>query len=70
MSDSLSGPADIVLVFGSYLIPLVLLEVYFRAGRSAHPVSKWLTAVVVFAAALFTAIGVFGTIALMWGPYL
>ncbi|TPW06294.1 MAG: hypothetical protein FD125_304 [bacterium] len=70
MSDSLSGPADIVLVFGSYLIPLGLLELYFRVGRSAHAAPKLLTAALVLAAAAFTAIGVFGTIALMWGPYL
>jgi hypothetical protein len=70
MSDSLSGPADIVLVFGSYLIPLGLLELYFRAGRSAHAVPKFLTAAIVLVAAAFTSIGVFGTIALMWGPYL
>ena len=70
MSDSLSGPADIVLVFGSYLIPLGLLELYFRAGRSAHAAPKLLTAALVLVAAAFTAIGVFGTIALMWGPYL
>ncbi|WP_298162035.1 DUF2306 domain-containing protein [Brevundimonas sp.] len=70
MSDSLSGPADIVIVFGSYLIPLVLLELYFRAGRSAHAAPKFLTAAIVLVAAAFTAIGVFGTIALMWGPYL
>jgi hypothetical protein len=70
MSDSLSGPADIVLVFGSYLIPLGLLELYFRAGRSTHAAPKFLTAAIVLAAAAFTGIGVFGTIALMWGPYL
>ncbi len=70
MSDSLSGPADIVLVFGSYLIPLGLLELYFRAGRSTHAAPKFLTAALVVLAAAFTSIGVFGTIALMWGPYL
>ncbi len=70
MSGELSGPADIVLVFGSYLIPLALLELYFRAGRSAHAAPKILTAALVFGAAAFTAIGVFGTIAFMWGPYL
>ncbi|WIY70515.1 DUF2306 domain-containing protein [Aquidulcibacter paucihalophilus] len=70
MSGTLSGPADIVLVFGSYLIPLGLLELYFRAGRSAHAAPKLLTAALVLFAAAFTAIGVFGTIALMWGPYL
>lgn len=70
MSGSLSGPADIVLVFGSYLIPLGLLELYFRAGRSTRAAPKFLTAAVILVAAVFTAIGVFGTIALMWGPYL
>ena len=70
MSDHLSGPADIVLVFGSYLIPLVLLELYFRAGRSSHAVPKVLVAALVLGAAAFTAVGVFGTIAFMWGPHL
>ena len=70
MTDNLSGPADIVLVFGSYMIPLALLELYFRAGRSTHAAPKILTAALVLAAAAFTAIGVFGTIAFMWGPYL
>ena len=70
MSGHLSGPADIVLVFGSYLIPLALLELYFWAGRSAHAAPKLLTAALVLAAAAFTAIGVFGTIAFMWGPHL
>lgn len=70
MTGTLSGPADIVLTFGSYLIPLALLELYFRAGRSVRAAPKILTAALVYAAAAFTAIGVFGTIALMWGPYL
>lgn len=70
MMEDLTGPADIVLTFGSYLIPLALLELYFRASRSAHAGFKSLTAVVVLAAAAFTAVGVFGTIAIMWWPYL
>lgn len=70
MSGELSGPADIVLVFGCYLIPLALLELYFRAGRSDSAALKTFAAAVVLAAAAFTAIGVFGTIFLMWGPHL
>lgn len=70
MTDSLSGPADVVLTFGSYLIPLALLELYFAAGRSANGILKAFSGVMVLAAAAFTAIGVFGTIAIMWGPYL
>lgn len=70
MTDDMSGPADIVLTFGSYLIPLALLELYIRAGRSANVALKAFAAALVFAAAAFTAVGVFGTIAFMWAPYL
>ncbi len=70
MSGKLSGPADVVLVFGSYLIPLALLELYFRAGRSTHALPKTLATALVLAAAVFTATGVVGTIAFMWGPHL
>ena len=70
MTDDMSGPADIVLTFGSYLIPLALLELHFRAGRSANVALKAFAAALVFAAAAFTAVGVFGTIAFMWSPYL
>jgi len=70
MTKDLSGPADIVLVFGSYLIPLALLELYFRAGRSSSVVLKAIAAALVVVAAAFTAAGVFGTIAFMWWPHL
>lgn len=70
MTDNLSGPADIALAFGSYLIPLALLELYFRAGHGNHAGLKTFTAALVLAAAAFTAVGVFGTIAFMWRPYL
>jgi len=70
MTDDMSGPADIVLTFGSYLIPLALLELWFRAGRSSSTVLKAVTAAVILAAALYTALGVFGAVAFMWGPYL
>lgn len=70
MNRTLSGPADIVLTFGSYLIPLVLLEIYVAAARSRRMTPKMLAAVLTGIAALYTAVGVFGTVAFMWGPYL
>ncbi len=70
MNRTLSGPADIVLTFGSYLIPLVLLEIYVAAARSRRTTPKMLAAVLTGIAALYTAVGVFGTVAFMWGPYL
>lgn len=70
MNKTMSGPADIVMTFGSYLIPLAILELYEAAKRSASGPLKTLTAAVLAVAAAYTAAGVFGTIAFMWGPYL
>lgn len=70
MNDTMSGPADIVLTFGSYLIPLAVLELHNAAERSVGGALKLVTAGVLTAAAVFTAAGVFGTIAFMWLPYL
>ena len=70
MTADMSGPIDSVMTFGSYLIPLAVLELYFAAQRSPGVILKVLAAAVVVAAAAFTALGVFGTVAFMWGPYL
>jgi hypothetical protein len=70
LTDDMSGPVDSVFTFGSYLIPLALLELYFAAQCRPGPALKLVTAGLVFVASLFTAAGVFGTIAFMWGPYL
>ncbi len=69
MTDHMSGPADVALTFGSYLIPLAVLELHGAAERSVGEVPKVLMAVLMAAAAVFTAAGVFGTIAFMWSPY-
>jgi len=65
-----AGPDDIVMTFGSYLIPLALLELHGAAERSASGVPKALVAALIVAASAFTAAGVFGTIAFMWLPHL
>lgn len=70
MTRTLSGAADVVLVFGSYLIPLALLESYFAAQRAKTAGPKIAVASVLVLATLFTAAGMFGTVAFMWGPYL
>lgn len=69
MTDDMSGPADIVLTFGSYLIPLAILELHGAAERSANGVRKALVATLIVFASAFTAVGVFGTVAFMWMPY-
>ena len=69
MSRDMSGPTDIVMTFGSYLIPLAVLELYLAAGRGGRGL-KLVASTVLLLASAYTAAGVFGTVVLMWGPYL
>lgn len=62
MNDHMSGPADLALEFGCYLIPLALLELYFRAQRYA--------AGLILLATLFMMTGIGGAIAFMWLPHI
>lgn len=70
MNKTMSGPADIVLQFGAYLIPLIMLEGYFVAQRSRSATTKRMMAGLIAGMTGVTAIGVFGTVAFMWLPYI
>lgn len=70
MTSKMNGPADIVLTFGSYLIPLAILELYFAAERSAKQAPKLAVGGLIFASTAYVAAGAFGAVAMMWGPYL
>jgi hypothetical protein len=70
MNRTMSGPADMALQFGSYLVPLAMLEAYFQAQRSGDATVKRLVAGAILLMTGVTAIGVFGTIAFMWLPYM
>lgn len=70
MNQTMSGPADIALQFGSYLVPLAMLEAYFHTQRHGDAIMKRLVAGAILLMTGVTAIGVFGTIAFMWLPYI
>jgi hypothetical protein len=70
MNDTLSGPADVALQFGSYLIPLAVLEAYLRAGDSRIAALKRGVAGLVMLMTAVTAVGVAGAVLFMWGPYM
>ena len=70
LTETLSGPVDIALQFGCYLIPLAVLELYFMAQRSQKAVIKWMVSVLVLVLTALMAVGIFGAIAFMWGPYM
>jgi len=69
MTNDMSGPADVVLNFGSYLIPLAILELYALAQRRDDPALKAAMAAAVVGLSAFMGIGILGTITVMWGPY-
>lgn len=69
LTPDMSGPVDLALQFGCYLVPLAVLELHFRAQR-AGGMHKRLVAVLVLLMTAVMAVGVFGTVSLMWWPYM
>jgi hypothetical protein len=70
LTSDMSGPVDLALQFGCYLVPLGVLELYLRAQRSANATTCRVVAALVAVVTAIMATGIFGTIALMWWPYL
>jgi len=64
----LDGPFDSFWVFGCYLLPLAVAELYFRAER-AGVAAQSAAAAVLFAGAALTVLGTFGAFTGMWGPH-
>lgn len=66
MNNTLTGPADIALSVGSYLIPLLGLELYYSAQRSSSSLYKTGAFVVLCGLTAFMALGIAGTMLIMW----
>lgn len=66
MNDTLSGPTDIVLAFGSYLIPLLGLELYLRGKRGTSKQVKVIAVLTIACLTTYMVIGIVGAIFLMW----
>ncbi len=70
LTGDMSGPIDLLLQFGCYLIPLGVLELYFRAQRASTVTIRRAVAALIVLMTPVMAAGIFGTVALMWGPYM
>ena len=64
----LDGPFDVAWVFGCYLVPLAVAELYFRAER-AGPGAQRAVALLLAACALLTALGTGAALMFMWLPH-
>lgn len=69
-TETFTGPFLSFLYFGQVAVPLLCLEVYFRARDSSSATSKLWTAALVFSATGVTAVGVFAATVGMWLPRL
>ncbi len=65
---TLDGPADLVLSFACYLLPMVVAELWWHCRRSQQPWLLWSGAILMAGGFLLTAIGVVAAAMMMWGP--
>jgi hypothetical protein len=59
MTDNMTGPADVVISFASYLLPLAVLELYLRAKDRGSFGSRIATATVVLLSTAYMCVGIF-----------
>lgn len=64
----LDGGFDTVWVFGCYLIPLAIAELYFRAEKGGRA-TRFAAAGMLALSAAFTLLGTFGALSFMWLPH-
>jgi hypothetical protein len=69
VGENMDGPTDYFLMFASYLVPLAVLELYFRAQQASGG-AKFGMAALLLLAAIATGIGVAGASLIFWLPRL
>ncbi len=70
MNETLSGPADIALSLGSYLVPLAALNLYLFGLRSNSPAIKIVAGTVTLLLTAFMAVGIVGASLILWLPFM
>lgn len=70
MTRQLSGWFDVTLSFACYLLPLAVLEAYFRVQEHGRSAANWAMSAVLGLAALATAAGTFMAARIFWLPNL
>ena len=67
-SDKIDGPADISLSFASYLLPMLIAEIYFWAKRQQSVYRISIANVFMLFGLIITTIGVVAATMFMWWP--
>lgn len=66
--ETFSGPFLYFLGFAQYLLPLAVLEMYFRSTKSSSATAKYATTATIIVCTLYTAVGIFAASMGMWLP--
>ena len=67
-SANLDGPADVTLSFASYLLPMFIAELIFRARARNTVANRVTVSIAVGIAILITLVGTVAATMMMWGP--
>ncbi|NND32280.1 MAG: DUF2306 domain-containing protein [Saprospiraceae bacterium] len=67
-TEKLDGPFDMVWAFANFLLPLILLELYFLAQSTSDGLRKTAVAIIILISTIVMAIGIFGATMFMWSP--
>lgn len=67
-AKTFTGPFLVFLAFAQYLLPLAVLELYFRARDGGNAAQRWGMAGLLCGLVLMTAFGIFGATMGMWLP--
>lgn len=70
IGERMDGPFDVILGFAIFVVPLAVLELYFHATERGRLALKWATAAFLTLLTAVMAVGIFGTIAIMWARWL
>lgn len=70
IGDRMDGPFDLIWGFGQFVLPLIVLELWFLARRSRRAAAKLAVAGLVLALTLVMAVGIAGTVAIMWWRFI
>jgi uncharacterized membrane protein len=70
ITKQMDGAFDLFWAFGSYLLPLAVLELYLRAKESGNALLKVATALTISVSTLLMMVGIAGLTLFMWLPLL
>jgi len=67
-TENLDGPFDLVFAYANYLLPLIILELYFSFRESKEKKKQYILSSILFLSAILVCLGTVGSYLFMWAP--